>query len=73
MEWQDGLLLCKDTPENCFDTSPVGLPLVGDRNLAVAAALRNAYDVGNKELLPDDKLTNSEEIQASFDEQDLIY
>jgi|SRR5579859_935801 len=72
LKWQRGLLICFDTKENCFDTSDVGLPLTGDREMAVTRALQAAYDTGNQEMIPWSKLTDTEEIQASMDE-DLIY
>jgi hypothetical protein len=67
MQWQRGLLLCKDTPENCFDTGNDGFPLVGQREAYIASVFTNP----SQELMPDPKLTDSISIEASM-EEDLI-
>lgn len=68
MNWQRGLLLCVNTPENCYDTGNDGYPLTGQREMAIAAA----FEQPTQELMPDPKLTDDNEIETSMAE-DLIY
>ena len=68
LEWQRGLLLCKDTAENCYDTGNDGYPLIGEREMAIAAV----FEIPTQELMPDPKLTDINEIEASM-EEDIIY
>jgi len=65
MEWQRGLLLCR---QYCFDTAKSGKPLVGQTEAAIAKVFTNP----SQELMPDPKLTNATEIQASMDD-DITY
>ena len=68
MVWQRGLLLCVNTPENCYDYGNDGFPLPGQREMVIAAA----FEQPTQELMPDPKLTDSVEIQMSM-EEDLIF
>lgn len=68
LEWQRGLLICRGTKENCYDTGNDGYPLVGQREMAITAIFLNP----SEELMPDPKLTDTTIIEASMDE-DLIY
>lgn len=68
LRWQRGLLLCFDTPENCYDTGNDGYPLVGQREIAITSVFLNP----SEELMPDPKLTDTTQIEASM-EEDLIY
>jgi predicted nucleic acid-binding Zn-ribbon protein len=65
MEWQRGLLLCK---QYCFDYGNDGFPLVGQREMAIAAV----FEIPSNELMPDPKLTDTNEIEASM-EDDIVY
>lgn len=64
MQWQRGLLLCT---QYCFDTAESGRPLVGQTEAAIAQVFTNP----SKELMPDPKLTDPEQILASI--EDTIY
>lgn len=68
MAWQRGLLLCRNTPENCYDYGNAGFPLQGQREAAIAAV----FEMPTLELMPDPKLTDAVEIQMSM-EEDLIF
>lgn len=68
LEWQRGLLLCRGTPENCYDTGNDGYPLIGQREMAITAV----FEVPTQELMPWPKLTDPNEIEGSM-EEDLIY
>ncbi len=63
LEWQRGLLLCRE----CYDTGNDGYPLIGQREMAIASYLSNQ----TMELMPDPKLTDINQIAGSMDE-DLI-
>jgi hypothetical protein len=63
LQWQRGLLLCKE----CYDTGNDGYPLVGQREAAIAGYLEHQ----TQELQPDPKLTDNNQIEGSMDE-DLI-
>lgn len=65
LEWQRGLLLCQ---QFCIDKGNDGFPLVGQREMAISQAFENP----SQELMPDPKLTNTNEIEVSM-EDDLIY
>jgi hypothetical protein len=65
LEWQRGLLICRTY---CYDYGNDGYPLTGQRELAIIAV----FEEPTMELLPDPKLTDSQEIQSSM-EEDLIY
>lgn len=68
MQWQRGLLLCVNTPENCYDTGNDGYPLVGQREAAISLV----FTEPSQELMPDPKLTDVGEIEASMDDS-IIY
>ena len=61
MEWQEGLLLCT---QYCLDTAESGKPLIGQTEAAIAQVFTNP----SKELMPDPKLTDQEQIAASLDD-----
>lgn len=65
MEWQRGLLLCR---QYCYDTGNDGFPLTGQREMYIAGVFENP----SQELMPDPKLTDTNEIESSM-EEDLIY
>jgi hypothetical protein len=61
MQWQRGLLLCPD----CVDYGNEGYPLIGQREAAIAQVL----SAPTTEMQPDPKLTDSNEIDSSIEEE----
>lgn len=68
MDWQFGILVCHKW--DCYDYGNHGLPLIGQREQAVANALQ-VIEVA-PDLVPDPKLTDPEASGQSI-ELDIIY